>query len=389
MSSPNGCYFAQLTDLHVGNNNLNGEQAKRNVRWALAELEGLSPRPQCVLVTADLVCSGRRDELEEYCTLVKDTSLELYAIPANHDLWGESDDAVWRDLIGAVRHTVDMDGLRVVLLDDLKRQPDGKWKAGVPPEQMEWLDAQLAEANGRAKAVAFHAPILREADDYHDNWRDSNADTFLAMLCRHDVTAMITGHWHRCGEWAVGGVRTINAGALAGWQWTGIPPYQSFPVRPGYMLFHFEDGNLRTFWRELGSQEMRAPVQVGLVHVGDVHTGGPRPQVRPVSVFASVRLHVQTWSSDAPIEAVEWSVVSGNWHPMTKAWNGLWTDWEAKLEWQQVRGGTCTCAVRAIRGGKPVAYDAVPVVTSEWHSPPAANALPQRETVFELFYVPG
>ncbi|NCO37906.1 MAG: hypothetical protein COZ06_31265 [Armatimonadetes bacterium CG_4_10_14_3_um_filter_66_18] len=383
-----GLYFAQLTDLHVGNNDLNGEQAKRNLRLALEELEHLTPQPQCVLVTADLVCSGRRDELEVYCSLVDGTPLDLYAVPANHDLWGEPDGSAWEEWLGPTRHAVDMDGLRVVLFDDLRRQPDGAWKAIVPPEQMDWLDSQLAGAEGRTKLVAYHAPILPEGDNYHDNWRDSNADEFLALLRGHDVRSMITGHWHRCGEWTVGGVQTINAGALTGWQWTGIPPYWSFPVRPGYRLFHFDAGVLRTFWRELGSQEMRAPAQIGLVHVGGVHTGGPRPQVRPVSVFASVPLHVQTWSSEAPVDSVEWSVAHGDWRPMTATWDGLWTDWEAQLDWQQVRAGECTCVVRARRDGRPVAYDAVPLTVSEWHSPPMANAVPQRERVFELFYVP-
>lgn len=383
-----GVYFAQLTDIHVGNNNLNGQEAQRNLRRALEELEQLDSRPQCVLVTADLVCSGRRDELELYCSLAKATSLPLHAVPANHDLWGEPDGSVWRELLGPVRHTVDLDGLRIVAFEDLKRQPDGKWKAVVPAEQLEWLDKQLSGAHDRAKAVAFHAPILREGDNYHDNWRDSNAEELLQLLRSHEVAAMITGHWHRCGEWTVGGVRAINTGALTGWQWTGIPPYWSFPVRPGYRLFHFHDGELRTFWRELGSQEMRAHVQVGLVKIGGVHTGGPRPQVRPISVFASVPLHVQTWSSEAPVEAVEWSLAHGEWHPMVKTWSGLWTDWQASLDWQQIRAGSCPCVVRALRDGRPVAYDAVPLVVSEWHSPPVAAALPQQETVFELFYVP-
>ena len=55
MTEQPGVYFAQFTDVHVGNNNLNGEAAKRYVRWALDEAESLTPRLKCILVTADLV----------------------------------------------------------------------------------------------------------------------------------------------------------------------------------------------------------------------------------------------------------------------------------------------------------------------------------------------
>ncbi len=388
MADTKPVYFAQLTDIHVGNNNLNGEQAQRNLSLALQELESLEPQPAGVLVTADLACSGRRDELELYASLVEGRSLDLFAIPANHDLCGETDDAVWRDVIGPVRHTADFGQTRVVMFGDIKRRADGSWKAQVAREELDWLDAQLAAADGRTKLAAFHAPILREAGDYHGSWEDSNAGEFLELLRSRGVEAAITGHWHRCGEWTVAGVRTINTGALVGWQWTGIPPYWSFPVRPGYRLFCCEAGELHTCWREIGSQEMRAPVQVSLTHVGGVHTGGPRPQVRPVSVFASVDMRAQTWASEGEIDAVEWSVAHGEWNPMTPVWKGLWTEWEARLAWRSTRAGACVCAVRAIREGRPVAYDAAPITISEWHSPPLADALPQRETVFELYYAP-
>ncbi len=388
MNSNQPTYFAQLTDIHVGNNNLNGEQAKRNLRNALAELEALRPRPRAVLVTADLVCSGRRGELELYCSLTRGARLDLYAIPANHDLWGEADDAAWSDLLGPRRHVVDMGSARVVMFDEMKRRPEGGWRAEASAEQLAWLDEQLAAPGPLVRLVAFHAPILREGDDYHDNWRGSNADETLDLFRRRGVAAMITGHWHRCGEWTTAGVRTINTGALVGWQWTGMPPYWSFPVRPGYRLFCVEGDALRTFWRELGSQEMRAVEQVALTHIGDAHTGGPRPQVRPVSVFASVGLRAQTWAGENPVDAVEWSLTRGDWRPMRKTWEGLWTEWEAELEWREARAGASACAVRALRGGRPVAYDAVPIAMSEWHSPPPAAALPGRETVFELFYTP-
>jgi 3',5'-cyclic AMP phosphodiesterase CpdA len=87
----NGFYFAQLTDVHVGEG-LNPKEAARNLRWALDELETLIPKPELILVTADLVCAGKASELSEYAEIVKGHSIPSFALPANHDLWGEADE---------------------------------------------------------------------------------------------------------------------------------------------------------------------------------------------------------------------------------------------------------------------------------------------------------
>jgi 3',5'-cyclic AMP phosphodiesterase CpdA len=79
-------YSAQLTDIHIGQG-LNPTEAAANLAWALAELEAHSPEPEMILATADLVCAGKRSELQEYSALVEGCPIPIYALPANHDLW--------------------------------------------------------------------------------------------------------------------------------------------------------------------------------------------------------------------------------------------------------------------------------------------------------------
>ncbi|OGV67004.1 MAG: hypothetical protein A3K19_29555 [Lentisphaerae bacterium RIFOXYB12_FULL_65_16] len=381
-------YFAQITDIHVGENNLNGAAARRNLAVALEEIAALSPTPACILATADLACCGRRAELEQYVSIAKSSKLPIHALPANHDLWGERDDAVWTELLGPCRQTVDVGDLRLVLFQDLQRKPGGGWHARVDPEMAAWLESQLAAWPNGKSAVVFHAPILEEAGDYHDNWKGTNAPEFLELMRRHEVQALITGHWHRVNEWRIGGVRLINSGALCGWQWTGIPPYWSFPVRAGYMLYSFDGQTLRSFWRELYSQEMRPEVQVNLVWVGPVHTGGPRPQVRPAEVFSRLTLTAHTCRLGGPVDAVEWSLCNGQWLPMRCTYHGIWQEWQAELDPHQFRAGEQVLSVRALLNGTPKSYDAVPVRLAEASSPPLCAAIAGREQVFELFYTP-
>ena len=382
--------FAQITDIHVGKNNINGDAARRLLQQALEEIASFEPKPECVVATADLVCAGKREELEEFADIACDSPVPIYALPANHDLWGEPDDAAWLDLIGPTRRTVDLPNLRLVLIQDIRRKPDGDgWHAHLPPDQLEWFADQLDGRKDAPVIAAFHAPILPEGDDWHDTWSGSNAGEVLDVLRDANVTAAITGHWHRVNEWTVRGVRIVNVGALVGWQWTGMPPYNAFPVRSGYMLYHLDErGTLRSFWREIGIMEERPSVQVSLVRVADVHTGGPRPQVRPPHILGRARLLVQTCAPGGSVDAVEWSIHARDWRPMRRGFCSVWEEWEADLDPIDFRAGRHILSVRALRDGRPVAYDAVPIFLPEYRTPPHTLAFADTEMVFELFYTP-
>ncbi|MCD6507271.1 metallophosphoesterase [Candidatus Poribacteria bacterium] len=385
-------YFAQLTDIHVGEG-LNPKEAAWNLRWALEELEMLSPKPELILATGDLVCAGKASELREFAELVKDSSIPILALPTNHDLWGEPDESAWTEIIGPLRQSTEVKGLRFLIWNDIQRQPEGGWKAELREEQREWFEEELEGAEGKPVIVAQHCPPLPVGGDYHDQWRGSNADELLELLSRYNVLAMITGHWHRNGEWNAKGVRVINTGALCGWQWTGIPPHRCFPTRPGYRLFHFDGKRtLRSFWRDGSFWETPAPkVQVSLVHVGEAHTGGPRPQVRPIEVFAKTMLRVTAYARGGKITKVEWSIERSRWRPMRITFEGLWSEWEGSIDPLEERAlGEHILIVRAEDMDGNRAYDAIPIRLAERECTPMVPASAQsgREMVFELFYPP-
>jgi len=386
-----GLLLAQLTDLHVGGKGLNALDADKNLRWAMSELGALDPAPDCALLTADLVCGGAREELEQCAELLRDFPVPWYALPANHDLWGEDDASAWEALIGPRRQSVDLAGLRVILLDDVQRKPEGGWWAHPEDAALAWLEEQLSTTDLPC-LVAHHVPILPVGDDYHDQWAGSNASEVLALLTQRNVVATVTGHWHRNGEWDADGVRVINTGALAGWNWTGTPPHYCFPVRPGYRLLHYDGAQLRSFWREGSYWTGPAPDrQVTLEWIGPAHTGGPRPQVHPAEVSARVTLKANAYAPNDEIASVEWSVTHKEWAPMTRVFSGVWSEWEAELDPAALRpAGELICCVRARTADGKEAFDEVPVRFGQRDSS-AMNTLPAyplAETLFELFYCP-
>ncbi len=383
-------YFAQITDVHVGSHSLNPREAEWNLRWALDEIAGLQPRPQAILATADLVCGGTRAELEEFARIASASAVPIYALPANHDLWGEADASAWREIIGPQRQTVSLGTLTLILWDDIRRQPDGSWRAELADETREWLEDKLHSAVS-AVAVAHHAPILPIGGDFHDVWAGSNAGQVLELFRDCGVVACITGHWHRCGEWTAGGVRVINTGPLCGWQWNGVPPHHCFPLRPGYRLFCWDGAELRTFWRDGAWWMAPAPaVQVTLESIGGAHTGGPRPQVRPPMVCQRAEVVAKAFCLGGQVQRVEISLQRGRWEPMKLRWRGLWSEWVAEIGADELRPpGPYVVAVRAMCDAGQ-AIDSVPVFIAERDSTPSATAraLPGADQLFALFYPP-
>ncbi len=392
MSHDEPVYFAQITDAHVGPRAMNPREAEWNLRWALDEIAALSPRPQAIIATADLVNAGTREELEAYCRIASGSAVPIYALPANHDLWGEEDESAWLELIGPLRQRVELGPLVILLWGDILRADGGRWKARLGEEQHRWLERELDASAGRPVVVAHHAPLLPIGDDFHDTWAGSNARQAIDLFLRHSVLATITGHWHRVGEWNALGLRVINTGALAGWQWIGTPPHWAFPVRPGYRLLRYAAGELRSFWRD-GSYWMSPPpaAQVHLEWLGEAHTGGPRPQVRPPTVSGPVTVTAKSFALGGRVEAVEFSVARGHWEPMRRVFDDVWSEWQADFQPRRLRpGGPYPLCVRAVVGGKPVAYDCVPVFIGErdagLYLPQAA--VPGTEQLWTLFYPP-
>ena len=105
-------YFAQMTDAHVGPLGLNPKEAEFNLRWALDEIAGLPAQVRAVIATGDCVSAGKREELEVFAEIASASKVPVYALPANHDLWGEPDDRVWTGLVGPLRQAIDLGTLK-------------------------------------------------------------------------------------------------------------------------------------------------------------------------------------------------------------------------------------------------------------------------------------
>jgi 3',5'-cyclic AMP phosphodiesterase CpdA len=118
--------IAQLSDPHlrIGPDDEGSARALAN---AVEGVLALDPLPHAVLVTGDLADGGTAAEYDRFRELIAPLPMPVHVLPGNHD-----------ELDWAGPHTVDCDGLRVVLCDTQRPgRPDGHL-------DLDWLAAEIA-----------------------------------------------------------------------------------------------------------------------------------------------------------------------------------------------------------------------------------------------------
>ena len=391
MAKKDNFSFAHFTDIHIGTS-VNPAMSAANLKWALSELETFSPKPQIIVCSGDSVCDGTREELIEFKDLMNSSTIPWCALPANHDLWGEADDSVWQEIIGPLRKSVVIGNFKFLLWNDIKRQGEG-WTTVLSDEDWQWLKSELADAKAQNLNViaAIHNPMDKR-DNYTSHftrWTNEDTDKVTKLFAEYGVKALLSGDYHVNDCWEINGVTNINSASLAGFIWNG---QDNFPVKPGYRLFDWDGEKLRTFWRQgsywnlPGDKEKKQrycwkwelyhfreannmywPImhyeraQINLASIGGIWTGGARPAFRKMYIFDKTRLQAQTFSQLLDVTEVAWSLNEEDWRPMSKVWNGIWTEWEADFDPDEFRGGEYLLKVRATTDAGAKFYDTVPV----------------------------
>lgn len=213
--------IAQLSDPHirVGPDDQGSARALAN---AVDTLLALDPLPHAVLVTGDLADSGSAAEYDRFHELIAPLAMPLHVLPGNHD-----------DLDWAGPHTVDCDGLRVVLCDTQRRgRDDGHL-------DLDWLAAEIAPSG--PAIVAMHHPPMPigigglDAIGLPENERDGLA----ALLDRSPhVVRVVAGHVHRTAFATLGGrpVVTCASTNLQARLEIGTDSYTIVPEPPAFLV---------------------------------------------------------------------------------------------------------------------------------------------------------
>ncbi|MEU9359206.1 phosphodiesterase [Streptomyces sp. NPDC048301] len=190
--------LAHLSDPHITTGPLAGAPAEGLYR-ALGRLLTLDRRPDCVVITGDLVDRGARDEYRALREVIERFPLPLHLVAGNHDdreeLLAEFAGTGFLGEGDRTHYVVDHPSFAVVVLDStVPGSPGGH----LGPEQLEWLDEALTRRPHTPVFVCLHHPPIAIGVPFLDGMCLDDGEDLAAVLTRHtDVVRVLAGHVHR------------------------------------------------------------------------------------------------------------------------------------------------------------------------------------------------
>lgn len=203
--------IAQISDLHI---KPPGELVCGRVDSAAAltrcvdELNRLSPRPDLVVISGDLVDAPIQEAYGHLVRLLAKLELPFAAIPGNHDsrelMRAALPDARYAQTSGALNSARRVGGVDIILLDSVvPGAPHGELDA----ETLDWLDGTLGKSATRPALLFLHHPPFATGIDHMDVQNLRNADKLSTIVRRHQRARLVAaGHVHRATATTFAGV---------------------------------------------------------------------------------------------------------------------------------------------------------------------------------------
>ena len=208
--------IAQVTDIHIGFEPDN--PAEPNMVRFEAVLDHLlhgPNRPDLLLLTGDLTDAGEPRHYAALAARLAQCPFPVWPIPGNHDLRGGLLAAFPQARTipgGFIQYAVELDGLRVLMLDTLL---DGRHGGGFCEIRARWLADTLAQRPDVPTLLALHHPPFDVGIDWMDLGPDRGwIDRLAGAIAGHSqVIGIITGHIHRAVGTGWAGLPAVISGS--------------------------------------------------------------------------------------------------------------------------------------------------------------------------------
>jgi 3',5'-cyclic AMP phosphodiesterase CpdA len=237
--------IAQLSDPHLTTGTLAAEPAV-GLHRALGRVLALTPRPDCVVITGDLVDHGRPDEYLALREVIGRFPLPVHLVTGNHDdresLLDTFGGTPWLGDGFSAYYLVDHSSATVVVLDSLVPGASG---GRLGEEQLGWLDGVLAGRPDVPALVFLHHPPVAAGLPAADAIGLADADGFADVIGRHPHVVRIgAGHLHR--PVTAGFAGTVVTTAPSTWRQASLtmsPDEQTgWVAEPTAFLLHLVEG---------------------------------------------------------------------------------------------------------------------------------------------------
>jgi len=194
--------IAQISDMHVSSAGAAADAAYgggARLAQAIRHLNGLTPRPEMVLATGDLVAIGKSEEYTRLRTLLSDLELPVYLMPGNHDdrdlLRDTFPDHPYLPSTGFLNYEIDAGPFRILMLDSVV---PGHSHGELCAERLDWLAGRLRQAPDRPTLVCLHHPPFSTGIAKMDETILRGADGFGRIVAANpQIERVLCGHLHR------------------------------------------------------------------------------------------------------------------------------------------------------------------------------------------------
>ena len=253
--------LAQISDLHImrPGEKLSGiVDTAAGLRKAVEKIGQLKPRPDVLLITGDLVESGRTEEYVHLRKLLAPLAMPTYIIPGNHDdrdvLRAVFADHAYLPRDGFLHYVIDALPVTLIALDTVvPKKPGGM----LDEARMLWLAARLHETQAKPAIIMMHHPPFATGIRFMDAMGlNTGAAEFARLVARYpNVERILCGHLHRAIEARVGNALAMTCPAtchqivLA----LGERGPEAFTLEPpGYRLHYWNGSQLVTHTAAIG-----------------------------------------------------------------------------------------------------------------------------------------
>jgi 3',5'-cyclic-AMP phosphodiesterase len=191
--------IAQVTDIHLGFDPDNPtEFNRRRLDQVIRVLTAMSPQPDLLLATGDLVDRGDRDSYRRLRNALSICPFPVWPCMGNHDV-RENFAAEFPEIPvvdSFVQYEIDAGEVRFLVIDTLE---EGRHGGAFCDVRARWLRDRLAEQPDRDTMIVMHHPpvdvgIEWMATQDDEPWVGRFAD---AIAGRAQVKGIISGHLHR------------------------------------------------------------------------------------------------------------------------------------------------------------------------------------------------
>lgn len=225
--------FIQIADTHFGQNN----HTELTIQLA-EQIKRLPYHIQCAVHTGDIVHDLILDDavVQAGKRAMSGLDMPIHYVPGNHDILRENLEhtrVAYEKHYGKLLEVHDYGALVIVTVytEPLALGFDA---AGYHP--LKAMEEVLQELHGRSVVVCHHTPCMGNLynDREHPGWPEPARRTWVDLLNRHEVTAVLTGHFHRDEFYWLGKVPMFVC-----------PPVSiSWGRQTAYRIFTFENGRL-------------------------------------------------------------------------------------------------------------------------------------------------